>query len=144
MVLKPLEVLKRGLEHLRNKVKAKRDHLLAQLADRKSISSLEEHWLDNDRNLVLEEHILDTLERASDYERGVERLGDEGKAVVIKLREFAGDLLPKASKKRKYTLFIISGPFKTEGTKYAEPKPKTYQAHTIPGSKLPLRRKMRH
>jgi hypothetical protein len=105
--MKPLEVLKKGLKSLRNKVKAKRDRLLAQLADRKSISSSEEHWLDNDGNLVVEEHILDTLERASDYERGIERLDDEGKAVVMKLREFAGDLLPKASKKRKRTFLIL-------------------------------------
>ena len=34
------------------KVNAKRDRLLAQLADRKSISSSEEHWLDNDPDLV--------------------------------------------------------------------------------------------
>lgn len=39
-------------------------------------------------NLVVEEHILDTQERASDYERGAEILDDKGKAVMMtKLRQ---------------------------------------------------------
>ena len=104
---KPLEALKKGLECLRSKIKTKRDHLLRQLADRKSISPSEKHWLDNDANLVDEERILDILERESDYERGIERLDDEGKAVVTKLRELADDMFPKVSKKRKRELFII-------------------------------------
>lgn len=101
MVPKPLYVLRKGLEHLRNNVKTRRDHLLAQLADKQPITSEDEHWLDNDANLIDEERILETLEKASDYERGVNRLDDMGKAVVTKLRELAGDLLPKVSKKRK-------------------------------------------
>jgi hypothetical protein len=98
---KPLDILKKGLESLRNNVKAKRDHLLAQLAEKKPITSLDEHWLDNDANLVDEEQILEALEKASNYERGVERLDDKEKAIVMKLRELAGDLLPKTNKKRK-------------------------------------------
>lgn len=101
MAPKPLDVLRKGLKRLRSDVKAKKDCLLAQLADRRPITSQDEHWLDNDANLVDEERILEALEKASDYERSLERLDDEGKAVVTKLRELAGDLLPKVSKKRK-------------------------------------------
>ena len=107
MAPKPLEILRKGLDNLRKKVSAKRDHLLAQLADRKSISSLDEHWLDNDANMAKEQHLLDTLDKESDYERGVEKLDEKGKSIVIKLRELAGDLLPKASNKRKCEFVII-------------------------------------
>ena len=44
-------------------------------------------------NTVDEERILNNLERASDYERGLERLDADGKAIVKKLRELAGDLM---------------------------------------------------
>jgi hypothetical protein len=43
-------------------------------------------------NLVEKEQIIDLLERASDYARGVLRLDDKGKAIVQKLREWADDL----------------------------------------------------
>jgi hypothetical protein len=75
------------LESLQKSITPKRDHLLAQLADKKSISSSDEYWLDNDANLVKEVSVLEALDEASDYERGVERLDDEGKAVVMKLMD---------------------------------------------------------
>ena len=49
---KPLEILRKDLDSLKKKLLAKRDHQLAQLADKKSISSLDKHWLDNDANLL--------------------------------------------------------------------------------------------
>jgi hypothetical protein len=49
----------------------------------------------NDGNLALEQHLVDTLDKESNYKRGVEKLDDSGKAIVVKLRELAGDLLPK-------------------------------------------------
>lgn len=101
MALKPLDILRKGLDSLRKKVKARKDYLVAQLADKKSITLSEELWLDNDANLIDEERILEALDKASDYERGVSRLDDKGKNVVTKLRELAGDLLPEKSKKRK-------------------------------------------
>ena len=51
--------------------KAKRDHLLAQVANQKSITSSEEHWLDNDANLIDKGLILDALEKALDYKMGI-------------------------------------------------------------------------
>jgi hypothetical protein len=110
MPLKPLDILRKGLKSLENEVKAKRDHLLARLADQKSITSSEEHWLDNDANLIDEELILDALEKASDYEMGIARLDEKGKGIVTKLRKFAGDLLPEMSKKRKCKSFTIFSP----------------------------------
>jgi len=69
MTLKALEVLKRGLKILQAQVKAKKEKLQAQLHERKSISSHDEKWLDNEANLVDEQQALDALENALDYER---------------------------------------------------------------------------
>ena len=101
MTLKPLEILKKGLAKLSQKTKAKRDELKAKLSRSETISSADERWLDGDGNLVDEQRVLDTLESASDYDRGVERLDINGKAIVQKLREWAGDLAKIAGKKRK-------------------------------------------
>jgi hypothetical protein len=49
---------------------------------------------------------LDTLERASNYKRGLERLDDAEKGVVRKLREVAGDLSKLVGNKRKHTFVI--------------------------------------
>lgn len=101
MALKPLEVLRKGLKILKNQVKVKKETLQAQLATNKSISSQDEKWLDHEANLVDEEQVLEVLENASDYERGLERLDDVQKSVVRQLREAAGDLTRVAGQKRK-------------------------------------------
>jgi hypothetical protein len=108
MASKPLEVLKKGLKILQNRVKDKKEKLQAQLAEKVSISSQDENWLDHEANLVDEQRVLDTLERASNYERGLERLDDAEKGVVRKLREVAGDLSKLVGNKRKRTcMFVI-------------------------------------
>jgi len=43
-------------------------------------------------NAVDEVQALDLLKKASDYERGYDRLSDKLKAAVQRLREFAGDV----------------------------------------------------
>ena len=45
----------------------------------------------DEANAIDEERVLEALEAASDYERGVAKLDDTGKAIVQKLREWAGD-----------------------------------------------------
>ncbi|KAF8224524.1 hypothetical protein L208DRAFT_1310769 [Tricholoma matsutake] len=65
MALKPLEVLKKRLKILQAQVKAKKEKLQAQLVKRKSISSHDKKWLDNEANLVDEQQVLDVLEGAS-------------------------------------------------------------------------------
>ena len=101
MALRPLEVLRKGLKILDNRNKAKEEALRAQLAEKKSISSQDERWLDCDANLVDEQRVLETLENASDYERGFARLDGEQKDVVRKLQEAAGNLSRAVGKKRK-------------------------------------------
>jgi hypothetical protein len=78
MTLKLLDILRKGLKSLQNEVKAKRDHLLARLADQKFINLSEEHWLDDDANFVNEEQIPEALEKASEYEMGCCKAGRQG------------------------------------------------------------------
>lgn len=103
MAPKPLEILKKGLDKFSKKIKTRKDALTLKLSRRESISSADERWLDHEANTVEEERILQDLEEASDYERGFERLDDNGKAIVKKLREWAGDLMKVAGNKRKRT-----------------------------------------
>jgi hypothetical protein len=58
-----------------------------------SISEADEQWLDHEANTVDEERVLHDLETASNYKRGLERLDEDGKAIVKKLREWAGDIM---------------------------------------------------
>jgi len=62
MVIKPLNILKKGLKTLKNQVKAKKEKLEVQLAEKKSISLQDEKWLDHDANLVDEQLVLEALE----------------------------------------------------------------------------------
>ena len=52
--------------------------------------------MDNEGNTVSELWVLDILESAPDYEKALEELDGEGKAIVQKLQELAGDL-PKVA-----------------------------------------------
>ena len=79
----------------------KKDQLQAQLAERKSISSQDKNWLDQEANFVDEEQIMSVLEEASDHERGLEGLNDAQKGVVRRLREAAGDIAKVVGKKQK-------------------------------------------
>ena len=103
MSLKPVEVLRKGLMVLENRIKTKKDVLKARLAQRRSISSEEEQWLDHDANLVDEYRVLEVLEKVSDYEQAFARLGDEQKGLVAKMYEAAGADNPRkvAGKKRR-------------------------------------------
>ena len=110
MALKPLQVdvLRKGLEVLTICTKSRKEALQAQLAEQKSISPEDEQWLDFDANLVDEQHVLETLEDASDYEEGFTRLGDEQKEIVRKLCEAAGDLSKAVGKKQQHASSIFS------------------------------------
>jgi hypothetical protein len=57
--------------------------------------------LDHEANLVDEQQVLEALESASDYKKGLERLNDKQKGVVENLREVAGDVKKVARNKRK-------------------------------------------
>ena len=107
MAPNPLEVLKKGLAKFKETIKTREKELTAKLARAETISSSDEHWLDNEANVVDEQRILDALESASDYERGFGRLDEAGKAIVKKLREWAGDLAKVAGNKWKRTILIL-------------------------------------
>ncbi|KAG5335324.1 hypothetical protein C0989_001427, partial [Termitomyces sp. Mn162] len=102
MGLKSLEILKKGLKTLQNEVKAKKEQHQAQLAAQKPISSEDEAWLDQDGNLVDFVAVVDTLETASDYERGLIELDVQQQGLIRKLREAAGDLAKTVGKKQKH------------------------------------------
>ena len=100
-----LNILKEGLSKFLKTVKDRKDKLNAKLSRKEPISSADEQWLDYEANTVEEQRILDDLEAASDYERGLAQLDEAGKGIVKKLREWAGDLAKVAGKKRKRMRF---------------------------------------
>lgn len=106
---RPLDVLKRGFEKLKKSVAERKKDLEARLMQRDVISASDEQWLDNDANFVDEDQVILRLENAQDYNKEIEQLDEKGKAVVQKLREWAGDISKcQATKhKRQTTLFVF-------------------------------------
>ena len=88
-----LQILHKGLTIYTSQIKDHREVLTVKLSWKETLSPADEEWLDNVGNTVDEQHILDILDDTSDYERGIERLDENGKAVVAKLRECAGHLV---------------------------------------------------
>ena len=107
MASKPLDILRKGLDKFSKKIKTRKEALILKLSQKEGISEADEHWLDHEANIVDEERVLHDLETASDYKRGLERLDEDGKAIVKKLREWAGDLIKVAGNKRKHTKFCM-------------------------------------
>jgi hypothetical protein len=105
MAPKPLDLLKKRLAKFSNRIKDRKDKLTTKLSQNEKISPAEEQCLDNKANTVEEQCVLDALEEASDYERGVERLDENGKNIVKKLREWAGGQM--AGNKQKRTKICI-------------------------------------
>jgi len=95
---KALDILKNAFSKLKKSTEKRRKALLNCLAKKEKLSEADETWLDNDGNLVDEERVIEALDAASDFERGVERLSDNGKAALYRLRQAAED---NVSKKRK-------------------------------------------
>ena len=84
-----------------------KDELNGKLAWKETISSSDEHWLDNEANIIDEQWILEALESASDYERGFAKLDDKGKVIVKKLRQWGGDLVKVTKEMETYCLFFL-------------------------------------
>ena len=59
--------------------------------------------MDHEANTVDEQHVLDILEAASDYEKEVGRLDENSKGILKKLQDWAGDMNKPAGQKRKRT-----------------------------------------
>ncbi|KAJ7488311.1 hypothetical protein FB451DRAFT_1553732 [Mycena latifolia] len=90
-----LALLKKGLSQLAESVKKRRDALLTRAkkddpADR--LMPAEDKWLDNDANHVDEDAVIQKLETASDYDRGLSRLDTKELALVEKLKTLAGEV----------------------------------------------------
>jgi hypothetical protein len=68
MSKKPLKILKSGLSHLKETIKVRKDKILQCLSRKEQISDNDANWLDNEVNLVEEEHVISILENAHDYE----------------------------------------------------------------------------
>jgi len=100
---KTLNILKNAFSKLKKSTEKRRKALLSRLAKKEKLTDADEAWLDGDRNLVDEECVIDTLDAASDFERGVEQLSDNGKAALDRIRQAAGD---NVSKKRKRTCMV--------------------------------------
>ena len=95
----PLNALKKASSKLKKSFEKWRKDLLDRLAKKEQLSDDDENWLDNDGNLVNEQRVIDTLDTASDFKWGSERLSDEEETALQQLRLAAGlDL----SKKRKH------------------------------------------
>lgn len=106
MAHKPLETLKKGLAKFEESIKTRKDELISKLARAESISSDDEQWLDNEANTINEQQVIDNLELASDYEREIGRLDENGEAIVRKLREWAGELAKIVGNRRKRTFSL--------------------------------------
>ena len=78
----PFSILRKGLNTLKYRVQTCKIDLEAKLRPKEKSMDADEEWLDNDGNVIDEQHILETLETASNYERGVERLNNMGKGIV--------------------------------------------------------------
>ena len=68
-----------------------RKHLLECLAQKEKLSKTDVEWLDNEGNLINEEHVLETLDAASDFEQGVKQLLDDERAAFERLKQVADD-----------------------------------------------------
>ena len=93
----PLAILKNAFSKLKKSTEKHRKALLALLSKKEKLSDADEKWLDSNGNLVDEQHVIEELDAASDFERGVQRLSDHAFGW---LRQAAG--LERVSKKRKH------------------------------------------
>ncbi|KIK92072.1 hypothetical protein PAXRUDRAFT_71509, partial [Paxillus rubicundulus Ve08.2h10] len=99
--MKTVDILKKGLQKLRDQTHDRKVRLEAELKANRPISEVDEEWLDHTRNLVDEERVVEELDKASDYEAVFEKLNQQEKSIVQKLMELAGRQAIACSKKRK-------------------------------------------
>ncbi|KAG6896196.1 hypothetical protein C0993_008691 [Termitomyces sp. T159_Od127] len=69
-----------------------------------------EEWLDKEGNLINRERVIEVLDNAPDYERGLEQLDSHQKALVDKLKELGEEarkvVVPGNKRKRAYRTFL--------------------------------------
>ena len=101
---KPLDILKAGLQALWKLTETQKRKLEADLKANQSITASDEEWLDGAGNLVDKECVIDVLENASNYERGLERLNTTERAIVQNLQTLGTSDKATSSKKQKRML----------------------------------------
>ncbi|KAI9449837.1 hypothetical protein F5148DRAFT_1338517 [Russula earlei] len=97
----PLQVLKKALATLKEKIKEKHNKLTSCLSLGQSISTEEKSWLDiGSGNTIEEVYAIEALEKALDYNKAYERLEDRYKAAVQRLQALAGEVTKVAGQKQ--------------------------------------------
>jgi len=106
--MKPIELLKKGLQKLQNQTQEWRASLEAALKANQPILEVDEEWLDTVGNLVDEVRLVDKLDMVKEYERAVEQLDSQEQTIVQRLIDLAqhGSEHAAPSKKRKYMHFL--------------------------------------
>ena len=74
------------------------------MQQKEKLSDAEKQWVDGKGNVVDDQQVINKLETASDYERGIGRLNETDKDIVQKLCELAGDISKTVGNKRKCAL----------------------------------------
>lgn len=129
---KALNTLKNALSKLWKSVEKCWKILLNCLAKKEKLSVADEMWLDNARNLVDEECVIESLDAASDFEQGVEQLSETGKAALHQLRQAAGEEVSKKWKCRFISImkwiqnsmtYEMQHAYLTDSDTVQEPKP---------------------
>jgi hypothetical protein len=92
----PLEILQKGFDVLKQKHDKKRKELTAK-AKKEKLTEEEESWLDFEGNVVDEQHMLLTMTEAESYEKGLEGLSAEDKAIVDRLKALG--MTPRSSQR---------------------------------------------
>jgi hypothetical protein len=110
MASKLLKGLEKGLKLLKNRIKERKDVIVAKLNRKEKVSSDDETWLDNEGNTVDEDRVVDVLKRAHTPERVLNEIDAADKEVVRKLRESGGEIPKMAGNRHKHMCLIVSIP----------------------------------
>jgi hypothetical protein len=89
-------------------MKTCKDVLSACLFNREHISEEDKCWLDNEANFVDEDAVVDLLDKASNYDQGLECLNSQQKVLLEKLKELGGGIKKVAGHKRKHMCVTTS------------------------------------
>src|SRR5215469_6599778 len=89
----PLKTLKKGFYILQNQTDRCQKALQAKLAKQKSIS------LADEANLIVEQQVIEKLEKATTFNQGLEVLDEEERAVVEHLKQLGVDESIQLNKK---------------------------------------------
>ncbi|KAJ7433270.1 hypothetical protein FB451DRAFT_1196274 [Mycena latifolia] len=81
--------LSTSLNALEKAVSTRKEALLARLGREERITDEDAEWLDNEANDVEERALIEELEKASDFERGLGRLDSVKRKLVEKLKQLA-------------------------------------------------------